>query len=117
MAKGLRAKGKRANRSSLRATFVHPKNQKAQAAVSEKMQQNMDTKIECPSILKLKNALGGSTADVSVKEVINEVEEDEEEAEDEDAKRQRIKEKLIAIQKNKKGGNKRNPGKKLEWFS
>ncbi len=112
MAKGIRSKAKRQNRSALRATLSHPQIKKRQEDLAEALRKDLDEK-NGSTIKGLKGIfpVGGlSTASIAVQQATMEVDEEN---------KVELKKKSNKLEKPKvvKGSKARiNLKKELSWF-
>jgi hypothetical protein len=133
MAKGIRSKSQRKNRTFLRETLVKPLMRERQDKLAELMQQRLDEK-QSPSLLNLKKLIPSqkdNTQTVSNEKKLNQAKEQEEvedmEVAGEDSSDTESEQKDTRHNKNKKGHGKqgskpkvvkssKRPPKELVWF-
>jgi hypothetical protein len=133
MAKGIRSKSQRKNRTFLRETLVKPLMKERQDKLAELMQQRLDEK-QSPSLLNLKKLIPSqkdNTQTVSNEKKPNQTKEQEEEEDmevaGEDSSDNESEQKDTKHNKNKKGHGKhgskpkvvkssKRPPKELVWF-
>ncbi len=122
MAKGLRSKSMRKNRSFLRKTLVEPIIEKRQEQLAEKLQKSLDAKQEPTTLLNLKKLLPTTEKNASnenVEDKDDEEMEEEDDEEDEQPKAEKKKSKKVnPFQKPKavKAAKSNKPQKEMVWF-
>ena len=124
MAKGIRSKNKRKNRSELRKVLSQPIMQKRLELQNEAIKRDLKEKMGGKTILGLKSKLIGKSTDASQKASVATAE-DEDDADDDDdddnnamaEDQHQPKESISEKLKKKKGSKaKSNPAKELTWF-
>ena len=119
MAKGLRSKGKRANRAQLRLTLSGPIIKKRAEVIAKSIKEGLENKKGVASIEALKSAFQAASSTTANAEEDMTIEEEEEEEEEEDEGEEFKSKRTLAKEefKKKRGSKARiNPGKELVWF-
>ena len=120
MAKGLRSKGKRANRAQLRLTLSGPIIKKRAEVIAKSIKEGLENKKGVASIEALKSAFQAASSTTASAEEDMTIEEEEEEEEEEEDEGEEFKSKRTLAKeefKKKRGSKARiNPGKELVWF-
>ena len=118
MAKGLRSKSKRANRTQLRKVLVEPIIRLRTEHLSKKLEDTLTSK-NCDSLIALTKVFNRNNKNNDIMDEDDEDDNDDNDDVDDDNKKKeksiQLKEKLKKI-KGSKPKTARNQGKQLEWF-